>query len=113
VTLVSVTQPMDDSPTGRFLGTVLAAQGQLDNDTRREKTVAGMREAIKRGIWPCRISNQHSQPDVGSRKALGRRGMRLPRTSGRASSGSHFPPDWTMNRKRDFKPQLNHSIRVT
>ncbi len=52
VTLVSVTQPLDDSPTGRFLGTVLAAQGQLDNDTRREKTVAGMREAIKRGIWP-------------------------------------------------------------
>ena len=52
VQLVAVTQPIDDSPTGRFLGTVLAATGQLDNDMRREKVVAGMREAIKRGIWP-------------------------------------------------------------
>lgn len=52
VALVSVTQPMEDSPTGKFLGTVLAATGQLDNDMRREKVLAGMREAVKRGIWP-------------------------------------------------------------
>ena len=34
------------------MGTILAAAGTFDNDVKREKTVAGMREAIKRGIWP-------------------------------------------------------------
>jgi len=52
VQLVSVTQPVDDTPTGKFMGTILAAAGTFDNDLKREKTVAGMREAIKRGIWP-------------------------------------------------------------
>ncbi len=58
VRLVAVTQPIEDSPTGRFLGTVLAAQGQLDNEIKRERTTAGMKEAIRRGIWPW-------QPPVG------------------------------------------------
>ncbi len=52
VQLVAVTQPVDESPTGKFMGTILAAAGQFDNDVKREKTVAGMKEAIKRGIWP-------------------------------------------------------------
>lgn len=52
VRLVSVTQPLDDGPTGKLMGTILASVGTFDNDMRREKTVAGMREAIKRGVWP-------------------------------------------------------------
>ncbi len=52
VRLVSVTQPLDDGPTGKLMGTILAGVGTFDNDVRREKTTAGMREAIKRGIWP-------------------------------------------------------------
>lgn len=52
VRLVSVTQPLDDSPTGKFMGTIVAAAGTFENDIKREKTLAGMKEAIKRGIWP-------------------------------------------------------------
>lgn len=54
VRLVSVTQPIDDTPTGKFMGTILAAAGTFDNDLKREKTGAGMREAINRGTWPWR-----------------------------------------------------------
>lgn len=52
VRLVAVTQPIEETPTGRFLGNVLAATGQLDNEMRREKTLAGMKAALKAGIWP-------------------------------------------------------------
>jgi len=67
VRLVAVTQPIEDSPTGRFLGTVLAAQGQLDNEIKRERTTAGMKEAIRRGVWPW-------QPPLGYRSVRGANG---------------------------------------
>jgi Resolvase, N terminal domain len=51
VQFVSVTQPMEESPSGKFIGTILAAHGQLDNDTKSEKTTAGMKAAIEHGIW--------------------------------------------------------------
>lgn len=65
VQLVAVTQPIEETPTGRFMGTVLAAQGQLDNEIKRERTVAGMREAIRNGIWPW-------QPPIGYLSHRGR-----------------------------------------
>lgn len=52
--LRSVTQPIDESPTGQLMEGVLAAVAQFDNDVRAEKTVAGMKEALARGRWTFR-----------------------------------------------------------
>ena len=51
ITLRSVTQPIDESPTGKLMEGVLAAVAQFDNDVRAEKTVVGMKEALARGRW--------------------------------------------------------------
>lgn len=51
ITLRSVTEPIDDSSTGRFMETVFAGIAQLDNDVRAERTTAGMKTALERGRW--------------------------------------------------------------
>jgi len=51
ITLRSVSQPIDESPTGKLMEGVLAAIAQFDNDLRAEKTTMGMKEALKRGRW--------------------------------------------------------------
>ena len=51
VTLRSVTEPVDDSSTGKLMENILAAFSQFDNDVRAERTVAGMKAALERGKW--------------------------------------------------------------
>ena len=54
IRLHSVMERTDDSPMGRFVETMLAGMAQLDNDVRAERTVAGMKEAFRRGRWQWR-----------------------------------------------------------
>lgn len=51
ITLRSVTEPIDDSPTGRLMEGMLATIAQFDNDVRAERVTAGMKAAIDRGRW--------------------------------------------------------------
>ncbi len=51
ILLRSVTERIDETPTGKFMATMVAAVSQLDNDVRRERTIDGMRAALKRGRW--------------------------------------------------------------
>lgn len=50
VRLESTSEPIDDSPTGRFLEIVIAANAQLDNEVRAEKTRNGLYKQFKAGI---------------------------------------------------------------
>lgn len=52
ITLVSITEPSNDSSTGKLMEGVLAAFAQFDNDVRGERTAAGIRAAKKKGRWP-------------------------------------------------------------
>ena len=54
VTLRSVTEPIDDSSTGKLMEGVLAAFAQFDNDQKAERTEAGMRAALHLGRWTLR-----------------------------------------------------------
>ena len=54
VTLRSVTEPIDESPSGRLMEGILASMAQFDNDVRAERTTAGMKAAIERGRWVWR-----------------------------------------------------------
>jgi len=49
ITLRSVTEPIDESPTGKFMEGVLAAAAQCDNDVRADRTGEGMRAALELG----------------------------------------------------------------
>ena len=51
MTLRAVTQPIDETPTGKLMEGMLAAIAQFDNDQRAEKTTLGMKETLKRGRW--------------------------------------------------------------
>lgn len=52
IRIVSVTEPIDDDPVGRFLEAILAAAAQFDNDIRAVRTVGGMRARVAEGKWP-------------------------------------------------------------
>lgn len=50
IKLESVTEPMEDNPTGRFMETLLAAMAQLENEIKGEKSRAGMRKRFLSGL---------------------------------------------------------------
>ena len=51
VKLRSVSEQIDDSPFGKFAGHVLAGLAELDNSTRTERCVTGMRQKLEMGCW--------------------------------------------------------------
>jgi site-specific DNA recombinase len=51
VELTSATEKTDNTPTGKFLTTMLGAKDQLDNETRAERTLAGMKATLEKGRW--------------------------------------------------------------
>ena len=52
ITIVSVTQPIDTSnPSGVLQQNILFLFSQYDNDLRRQKCIAGMKEKLIRGEW--------------------------------------------------------------
>lgn len=52
VRVVSVTEPIDDDPVGRFLEAILAAAAQFDNEIRAIRSLTGMRQRVEQGEWP-------------------------------------------------------------
>lgn len=68
VSLVSVTEPIDDSPTGKLMETVLSGFAQFDNEVRTHRTTEGMKKRLEQGGWP------HDAP-VGYVKARTRDGI--------------------------------------
>lgn len=67
ITLRSVTEPIDESPSGRLMEGILAAMAQFDNDVRSERVVAGMKASIARGrwVWRAPIGYQNADARIG------------------------------------------------
>ena len=67
ISLRSVTEPTDNTSTGKLMEGILAAFAQFDNDVRAERTVAGMKAAQDRGRWtfqaPLGYQNAKGIPD--------------------------------------------------
>lgn len=51
ITLRSVTEPIDESPSGKLMEGILAAMAQFDNDVKSERVTVGMQAALERGRW--------------------------------------------------------------
>lgn len=49
--LRSVTEPIDETPVGKFMETMFSAVAQLDNDQKAVRTRTGMLEALESGRW--------------------------------------------------------------
>lgn len=55
ISIISVTQPIDTTnPAGVLQESILFLFSQFDNDLRRQKAVAGMKEKIQKGFWISR-----------------------------------------------------------
>lgn len=54
IALRSVTEPIDESPSGKLMEGILAAMAQFDNDVRSERVTAGLKAAAGRGRWAWR-----------------------------------------------------------
>ncbi|MCX7933847.1 MAG: recombinase family protein [Planctomycetota bacterium] len=53
--LVSATEPIDhETPAGRLMASLLAAQAQFDNEVRAERARLGMQQVVRRGGWAWR-----------------------------------------------------------
>lgn len=51
IKLISTTETIDDSPTGKFIGHIMAASAQFDNDIKSQRVSACMAEKLRQGVW--------------------------------------------------------------
>lgn len=49
--LRSVTEPIDNTPMGKMMEGILSTFAEFDNNVRTERSVNGMKERIKKGVW--------------------------------------------------------------
>src|ERR1017187_262290 len=54
ITLHSVSEPIGNRPTEKFVETVLAAGAEFDNAIRKQRCTDGLIGRINQGIWPLR-----------------------------------------------------------
>ena len=70
ISLRSVTQPIDDTPSGKLMEGVLASFAEYDNLQKREKVIAGMKAAAARGQWAWQAPIGYLQVSAGRGKTL-------------------------------------------
>lgn len=71
IQIVSVTQPIDtNNPAGVLQQNILFLFSQYDNDLRRQKTIAGMKEKLLQGIWPCGAPMGYDNVTINGEKSI-------------------------------------------
>jgi DNA invertase Pin-like site-specific DNA recombinase len=70
IKLRAATQTLEESAEGEFVQTVLAATNKLDNDIRKRKSIAGMKEGLERGKWQWQapLGFRHRVSEDGKRR---------------------------------------------
>jgi site-specific DNA recombinase len=66
--IISVTEPIDASPTGKLMEGVLASFAQFDNDVRAARTLQGMQRRLQEGIFPFRPPFGYKSPVTSGEK---------------------------------------------
>lgn len=67
VSVVSVTEPIQNDPNGKLMETILAGFAQFDNDIRAVRSVQGMQQRIREGIWPWKPPLGYIPPRIGKK----------------------------------------------
>lgn len=65
IVLRSVSEPIDESPQGKFMEGIYASVAQLDNDVRAERTKEGLKEKVKQGFWAWKAPNGYRNTSAG------------------------------------------------
>ena len=52
ISLRSATEPIDDTPQGELMETILAGFAQFDNSVKRERVKLAMWKRVEQGLWP-------------------------------------------------------------
>ncbi len=66
VELRSATEPIDETPMGRFMEAILSGHAEFDNSIRSIRCTEGMRERLKAGIWVWQAPLGYYRPYKGS-----------------------------------------------
>lgn len=63
VEIKSVSEPFENTPTGRFMENMMANVAQFDNDVRAERCKGGMIEAVKEGryVWMAPVGYENTR----------------------------------------------------
>ena len=72
ITLRSVTEPIDESASGKLMESVIAGFAEFDNTTRGERAKTGMIASAKSGKWtfPAPLGYLNSRGSLGSASLL-------------------------------------------
>jgi site-specific DNA recombinase len=70
INVISVTEPIDNTPAGKFMETVIAATGELDNDVRAQQSRNGMVDAVKDGRWVWKAPYGYENTRVDGKKNI-------------------------------------------
>lgn len=64
--LRSATEPINETPTGRLMESVMAGFAEFDNSNRTERCKGGMVEKVKSGVWVWQAPLGYYRPYQGS-----------------------------------------------
>ena len=69
IRLISVTEAIDETPAGQFIGNVMAANAQFDNQIRGERTRDCMLTKLEKGYWQWKapIGYKNTKTKVGEK----------------------------------------------
>jgi len=70
IAILSATEPLEDTPAGRFMENMLASQAQFDNEVRIERCKNGMRDAVNEGRWVWTAPIGYSNIKIGRKTNL-------------------------------------------
>ena len=70
IKFISTTETVDETPSGRLVGTIVASVAQFDNDVRSERIASCMGERIKQGVWCFKAPFGYLNMRDGQGKAL-------------------------------------------
>jgi len=70
IKFISTTETVDETPSGRLVGTIVASVAQFDNDVRSERIASCMHERIKQGVWCFKAPFGYLNARDGQNKAV-------------------------------------------
>jgi site-specific DNA recombinase len=66
----SVTEFFEDTPAGRFMENIIANVSQFDNDVRTERSLGGMKEAVKEGRYVWTAPKGYSNVKINGKSTI-------------------------------------------
>lgn len=70
VEIKSTSEHFEDTPAGRFMENIIANVAQFDNDVRAERSIGGMREAVREGRYVWKAPYGYSNVRVNGKTTI-------------------------------------------